>query len=72
MNNLIGTNALYSESRNFQDASLSLNKKGCEQKIQFGQKVACSNNIATSSISNIQMYVVIFINKIYYLSVRLN
>ena len=67
MNNIIGTKALLSDRHwHFHDASLNLNKKGCEQKIQFGQKVTCSNNITTSSLYNIQMYAVIFINKIYY------
>ena len=78
MNNLIGTEALFSDRHgpmsrgHFHDANLNLKKKGCEQKIQFGQKVTCSNYIPTSSIYNIQMYAVILINKIYYLSSRLN
>ena len=78
MNNLIGSEALFPDRHgpmsreHFHDANLNLKKKGCEQKIQFGQKVTCSNYIPTSSIYNIQMYAVILINKIYYLSSRLN
>ena len=68
---MIGTETLFSDRHgpmsrgHFHETSLNLNKKGCEQKIQFGQKITCSNYIPTSSIHNIQMYAVILSNKIY-------
>ena len=56
-NSMFETKAPFSDQPwQFHDSSLNLNKKVCEQKIQSGQTITCSNYIPTSSIHNIQMY----------------